>query len=124
MAMAPTAAAAPMPAPDAMPSAGMDAAPDDMAHEGAEPNVLFTVMGPPEGPYTLMAGDEPEGEGDMAADAPTFDTPQALMKAIMELLNNSDGAENSFAKGFKGEPDDTAMKPPMKPPMKAPPGAM
>lgn len=112
MAQAPTPAAPPA-ANDAapMPPAGAaDAAPDlDAADEG--PPVLFTVLGDPAGPYTLMAGDEPEGEGEAAGAAPTFDTPQALMKAIMELLNNSGGAENSFAKGFKGEPDDTAAKP-------------
>lgn len=87
-----------------MPEAEMAAA------DGAMP-VLFTVMGPPGGPYTLMAGDEPEGEGAMAADAPTFDTPQALMKGIMEILNPAAGAEDSFGKGFRGEEDATAAKP-------------
>lgn len=116
MALAPTAATPPPPAAaDAMPPAGAaDAAPADAndADEGDEPPVLFTVMGKPEGPYTLMAGDEPEGEGDAAGAAPTFDTPQALMKAIMALLSNSEGgAEESFGKAFRGEPDATAAQP-------------
>lgn len=111
MAMPPT--SAPPPADAGPPGGDMppDVAPDAGMDEGTDSQVLFTVMGPPEGPYTLMAGDEPEGEGAMAGAAPKFDTPQALMKAIMELLNNSGGAEDSFAKGFKGEPDATAGKP-------------
>lgn len=78
--------------------------------------VLFTVMGPPEGPFVLMAGDEPEGEGEMAADAPTFDSPASLMRAIMELLSSSAGAEDSFAAGFRGEPDPMAAGPAVRPP--------
>lgn len=94
MALPPTPADAPiaeMPMPDA-----------EMAEaDGAMP-VLFTVMGSPGGPFTLMAGDEPEGEGAMAADAPTFDTPQALMKGIMEILNpGTAGAEDEFASATK-----------------------
>lgn len=114
MALPPTPAPAPAAA-AADPMAAPGAAPDDMGapDEGAEPPVLFTVMGPPEGPYVLMAGDEPEGEGEMASAAPTFDTAPELMKAIMALLNPSAGAENSFAKGFKGEDDPTAAKPDM-----------
>lgn len=99
---APAAGADPAMAGGAPPDA-MGAA-DDEGAEGAEPNVLFTVMGGPDGgpPYTLVAGDEPEGEGAMAADAPKFDTPQALMSAIMQLLNPDKGAEDAFAGGFKG----------------------
>lgn len=111
MAMPPTPAAAPMaPADDMPPAAGAAAPGADMgeADEGAEPPVLFTVMGPPEGPYQLVAGDEPEGEGAMAADAPSFATPQELMKAIMALLNPDKGAEDAFAGGFSGKSDDTA----------------
>ena len=102
---------------------------DDEAGEGAEPPVLFTVMGDPAGPYTLVKGDEDEaGEGGDAgaggappadmdnAEGQTFDTPQELMKAIMGLLNNQGGAEASFAKGFKGEDNPTAAKPDMPPP--------
>ena len=89
----------PMPPADAAMPADM-AAPADEGMEMEAP-VLFTVIGPPEGPYTLMAGDEPEGEGAMAADAPTFDTPQALMKAVMELLNPAKGAEDAFAGATK-----------------------
>lgn len=113
MALPPTAAAPADTGADPAMAAG--APPDDMgaADEAMEPPVLFTVMGKPGGPYTLMAGDEPEGEGEAAAAAPSFDTPQELMRAIMALLNNQGGAEDSFAKGFKGEDDPTAAKPDM-----------
>lgn len=94
MALPPTPADAPI-AETPMPDAEMAAA------DGAMP-VLFTVMGEPGGPYTLMAGDEPEGEGAMAAEAPTFDTPQALMKGIMEILNPAAGAEAEFTGATKG----------------------
>lgn len=97
MALPPTPAGAPI-AETPMPDAEMAAA------DGAMP-VLFTVMGPPGGPYTLMAGDEPEAEGDMAGDAPTFETPQALMQGIMAILNPSEkGAEAEFAGAGKGAP--------------------
>lgn len=107
MAQAPIPTASPAPAAaGADPTMAGGAPPDDMGaaadDEGAEPPVLFTVMGKPEGPYTLMAGDEPEGEGDMAAAAPSFDTPQALMSAIMKLLNPDKGAEDAFAGATKG----------------------
>lgn len=113
MALPPTPAAAPPPDADALaPPGGAPDAPDaGEADEGAEPPVLFTVLGPPSGPFVLMAGDEPEGEGAAAGAAPKFDTPQALMKGIMELLNPDGGAESSFAKGFRGEADDTAAPP-------------
>lgn len=117
MALPPQAAAAPMPADMGMASGAADA-PVDVMDEGAESAdmpVLFTVMGAPGGPYTLMAGDEPEGEGAMAGDAPTYDTPQALMRGVMEILNPAEGAEDSFGKGFRGEEDLTAMKPDMPP---------
>ncbi len=105
MAIAPS--PADMPPPDAAPT---DAPmPDDTATESP---VLFTVMGPPEGPYTLMAGDEPEGEGDMAGDAPKFDTPQALMKGIMDLLNpGSAGAEDAFSSATKSGAPKAAPEP-------------
>lgn len=116
MAMAPTPTAAPAAA-GADPTMAGGAPPDDMGAagdaEGGEMPVLFTVMGKPGGPYSITAGDEPEGEGDMAASMPMIQTPQELMKAIMGLLNNEGGAEDSFAKGFKGEDDPTAAKPDM-----------
>lgn len=116
MAMPPTSAPAPAAA-GADPAMAGGAPADDMgaADDSASPPVLLTVLGNPGGPFTLMAGDEPEGEGDAAASAPTFETPQALMQGIMQLLNPSAGAESSFAKGFKGEDDPTASKPDMPP---------
>jgi hypothetical protein len=122
MAVAPTPAAS---------SDTAQAAPaDDDSNMPMDDNpVLFTVMGKPEGPYTLVEGDEDDDEGDeeggdagaasggaMDADSgQTFDTPQALMQGIMKMLNPSKGAEDSFGKGFRGEADDTAM--PAKGPM-------
>lgn len=133
MAMPPTPAPAAGPAAGADPTMAGGAPPDDMGaaddDAGSDKPVLFTVMGDPAGPYTLVPGDEDEG-GDAgppaAGGAPmaaggdesatqgqSFDTPQALMQGIMKLLSPDAGAEDSFAKGFKGEPDDTAgAKPP------------
>lgn len=121
MAMPPTPAASPAPA-----AAGADpmmaggAPPDDMgAADDAQPPVLFTVLGSPGGPFTLVPGDEDEGAdagapaaggapmaagGDESApEGQSFDTPQALMQAIMALLNPSKGADDAFASGFKGD---------------------
>lgn len=111
MALPPTAVASP--ADEAPP-------PDDMsldaeAPEGTEPECIATICRKPDGTYVLYAGDEPdamEGGGEEpATEGQTFDAPQALLRGVMELLNNSGGAEDSFAKGFKGEPDATAVKP-------------
>ena len=49
---------------------------------------------------------------EMAAQGKTFDTPQALLRGVMELLNPTEGAEKSFAAGFKGEADPAAEPPP------------
>lgn len=115
MALPPAAAAAPMPAADAAMPAG-DMPIDAAAEEGAEPEVVATILRGPDGGYILVTGDEPEPgmEGEAPAGTP-FDTPQALMKGIMELLNPAEGAETSFERGFRGEADDTAMKPPAGP---------
>lgn len=88
------------------------------ADEGMEPEVIATISVNKDGTYVLTAGDEPEAtEGDApAAQGKTFDSPQALLRGVMELLNPMEGAEDSFAKGFKGEPDATASKPDMPPP--------
>ena len=101
------------PTPAEMPPADMGAEP--MADEGTEapdesmePAVLFTVLGPPEGPYVLMSGDEPEGEGAAAADAPKLATPQELMRAIMALLNPDKGAEDAFVGASKSAPPPAA----------------
>lgn len=124
MAMPPT--AAPMPAdaggtpPDDMGGAQPDAG---NADQGGE-DCILTVCKDPAGGFILYAGDEPEelGEGTAAEEGAEaaegdeggqhFDTPQALMQGIMKMLNNDGGAEDSFAKGFRGEPDETAGKPP------------
>lgn len=119
MALAPTAVASPAPADEGAmppPDAELDAG---NADEGTEPECIATICRNKDGTYMLYAGDEPDaGEPGMApgGDEPapegqTFDTPQALLRGVMELLNNSGAAEDSFAKGFKGEPDATAMKP-------------
>lgn len=100
MAMPPTSAAAPMPADGAAP-----------------PEVVATILKNKDGSYMLVAGDEPEpgmpGEegAEMAPEGKTFDTPQALLKGVMEMLNDGGAAEDSFAKGFRGEPDEMAKPP-------------
>lgn len=87
------------------------------ADEGSEPEVIATICVNKDGTYTLYAGDELESmEGDAAApgagvgdeaapEGKNFDTPQALMRGVMELLNPTAGAEDSFGKGFRGEAD-------------------
>ncbi len=108
----PTPAAAPMGAPDPAAPAGdmpMDTAPA----EDAEPEVIATILKGPDGGYILVTGDEPEPgmEGGEAPAGTPFKSPQDLMKGIMELLNPTEGAEESFGKAFRGEADDTAMEP-------------
>lgn len=121
MAMPPTAAAAPPMAPDQMP-------PDDEATEAQsapedEGEVVATIMRMPDGTYSLTPGDEAEpNEPAEAGAAPApepqmFDTPQALIKGLMDLLNEGTGAEESFGKGFRGEPDAMAEKAPAKSPV-------
>lgn len=124
MALPPTAAAAPMP--PATGAAPMDIDPEldaGNADEGTEPEVIATICKNADGTYTLYAGDEPEGmEADagmpgaaggeeLAPEGKSFDTPQALMRGVMELLNPAAGAEDSFGKGFRGEADATTAKP-------------
>lgn len=121
MAMPLTPAAAPMPADAAMPPAGADMPMDD-AGEGAEPEVIATICKNADGTYMLYAGDEPDmdaapaepgmspGDEPAAPEGKTFDTPQALLRGVMELLNSDGGAEDAFAGGFKGD----SASPPMK----------
>lgn len=61
------------------------------------------------GAFKLVSGDEPEDGSE--PEGPTFDTPQALMKGVMERLNNGDAAEASFGKAFRGEPDEAPAAP-------------
>lgn len=127
MALPPSPAAAPVDAPP--PDMAADGAPDDMAMEdtGGADEVIATICRTADGQFKLYSGDEPEdgaempaggaGEpagGESAAPEPqTFDTPQAVMRAIMPLLDASTaGADDAFGKGFRGELD-TAAKPPM-----------
>ncbi len=114
----------PSPMPAAAPMGAPADAPADMpmeagAEEGAEPEVVATILKNPDGSYALTIGDEPEAGmeegGAPAAEPKTFGTPQALLKGVMELLNPAEDAEKSFGKGFRGEADDTAMKPPAGP---------
>lgn len=114
MAMPPTAAPAPGPAAGADPAMAGGAPPDDMGamddDAGAEPDCILTVCKDPNGGFILYKGDEPEeNEGAEAGAAPGapapaededqgqhFDTPQALLKGIMEMLNSDSGAEDAF----------------------------
>lgn len=98
-----------------------EAAAAPMAEEGAE-ECIATICRRPDGTFVLYAGDEPEEMemeaegGEPAPEGQTFDSPQALMRGVMELLNPAAGAEESFGKGFRGEPDAAAMKPSEMPP--------
>lgn len=135
MAMPPTPVPAPTPAAGAAPAdmapATSGVAPGD-ADEGAEPDVILTVCKDPAGGFTLYKGDEPEedegavsaaaGASPGAAAAPAgdegesegqhFDSPQELLRGIMELLNSDSGADDAFAAGFKGTDDTPGDKPP------------
>ena len=91
-------------------------APVDVMDEGAGRECIATVCRNPDGTYMLYPGDEPEGMEGEADGGQTFDTPQALLRGVMELLNPAEGAESSFGKGFRGEEDATAAKPDMPPP--------
>lgn len=103
-------ALAPIPAEEVV--AEVPAAPVDVMDEGAAPECIATICRNADGGYVLYAGDEPEpgmdGEG---AEGTTFDSPQALIRGVMELLNPTEGAEASFGKAFRGEEDATAAKP-------------
>lgn len=116
----------PTPAPAAGPAAGADptmaggAPPDDMGaagDEAPEMDCILTVCKDPNGGFMLYKGDEPEEGAEAAPEGEGqgqhFDSPQELMRGIMLVLNNDEGAESSFAKGFKGEDDPTAAKPDM-----------
>lgn len=128
MAQAPTAAPMPPPAAGAAPPGG--SAPDDADTDmdtgdgDDDSDVILTVCKDPDGGFTLYQGDEPEGdeeEGEGGEEPPAeagaaaggmgaegedkgehFDTAAALMKGIMQLLEDDTGAEDSFGKAFAG----------------------
>lgn len=121
MAMPPVPAPAAPPPDVGAPPPGAPPAANDVGNEaeGAEgaDEVVLTVCKDPAGGFTLFKGDEPEepGEGTAAeegaegneppeagAGGQHFDTPQALLKGIMELLNSDSGAEEGFAQGYAG----------------------
>lgn len=125
MALAPAAASPPADL-AAAPATGMapetDAANPD---EGKEPEVFATILKNPDGTWMLVAGDEPEppeagaepaGEGTPPAEAApegkTFDTPQALLKGVMDMLEGSDTSEAEFDAGFKGGSEASPAKAP------------
>lgn len=121
MAIPPTPVPGAAAGPDPMAAAGAPAAaPGDMAEadEGAEPEVMATICKNSDGTFTLYAGDEPEesadagmpDEGGAAPEGKSFDTPQALLKGVMELLNGDSGAEEAFAGGFAGDAEPAPMK--------------
>lgn len=98
------------------PDAGVD--PDaGNPDEGTEDEVLATILRTSDGKLKLVAGDEPEeGEGmppgapgeaagteSAAPEGQTFDTPGALMQALMPILDggSTDAAEKSFGDNFR-----------------------
>lgn len=112
MALPPLNAAAPVTEDAAMPP-GADA---PMPDEGADqPTVFATIMELRDGKFLLIDGDEPEPD-EMGAGEPGMmdqsgvDGP-ALLKQLMAKIEGGNGAEESFGKGFRGEPDASAAKP-------------
>ena len=131
MARPPMPAAAPPPPPGAgaaPPGAG--AAPDDTGADagdaggaddtGDQPEVWATIMTTPDDKFILVDGDEPEegeegnGEPDemdqAGVNGPTL--LKQIMAKLQEDKGGEGGAEASFGKGFRGEPDETAAGPP------------
>lgn len=96
------------------PAAGVAApAPGDGAAD--QPEVFATILKTPDGKFILVDGDEPEpgemGDGEPGMmDQAGVDGP-ALLKQLMAKIEGSGGAEDSFGKGFRGEPDAPAAKP-------------
>ena len=105
----------------AVAEAPVDAPMEDEVEPGDE-NVLFTVCKEPDGSYSLIKGDEEDASGmdaagsaDMETPAEdtnkqTFTSPGALLKAILDMLNedaaaaSGEGApEDEFQSGFSGE---------------------
>lgn len=127
----------------AKPPMTADAAPDDMedpadapadtgdagdagaedTEEPGEENVLFTVCKEPDGTYSLIKGDEQDASGmDAAGSADmenpatakkTFDSPGALLKACLDILNEDEGGEGGGDSQFQAGFDESA---PPKPP--------
>lgn len=94
--------------------------PDDQG--AAQPEVFATILLTPDGKYILVDGDETEpgemGEGEAGAmDQAGVDGPTVLKQLMAKMQGGEGGAEQSFGKGFRGEPDMTAAKgPPAGPP--------
>ncbi len=133
MALPPAAApspAGPSPVPPPAIGAPMADAPMDAPEEDAgEPEVVATILKNADGSYTLMKGDEPEEDMEAAPGAtpaePTsedFETPQALMRGLMTLLEGGSGAEEAFEGGFKGGRGSDMGAPPAGGPPKPPMG--
>lgn len=130
MAKMPTPSAEPIEPPMSDDAAGADAgaAPGD---EGAEESdVLLTVVKEADGTYSLIKGDEQEADGEDAAGAAatpgtpeeankqSFDSVGALLKAILDLLNedkSSEGAEGSSGDQFQAGFDENAPPKPAAP---------
>ena len=110
---------------------------DTGADEGGEDTVIATICRTSDGKLKLYSGDEPEeDEGDeggapspggmppggpgepaggeeAAPEAQTFDTPQALIRALIPMLDEgTKGAEAAFA-GVPSRTGGMAAKPPM-----------
>jgi hypothetical protein len=81
------------------PAAGDDAAADPDADTG---EVLLTVCKEADGTYSLIKGDEDEpGEesaGGENANEQTFDSKGALLKGILDMLNEDEGTRPRLAR--------------------------
>ncbi len=114
MALPPLNAPAPAPADAGMPPGGP--ADDTGADQGGGPEVFATILKTPDGKFILVDGDEPEG-GEMgdgepgAMDQGGVDGPTLLKQLMAKIQGGEGGAEDSFGKAFRGEPDATAGGP-------------
>lgn len=129
MAMSPTDAPMPDDPNDVAPpadDAGTDA--DAGGDDPGEEDVLLTVCKEPDGTYSLIKGDEQDADGADAAGSATeegsgkqtFDSPGALLKAILDILKEdmeSGGGDGSSGDQFQAGFDENA---PPKPAMPVP----
>jgi hypothetical protein len=128
MAMKPTPNAAPSaPMPDdadpagAADDAGAAAGDDADTDAPGDEDVLLTVCKEADGTYSLIKGDEEDADGADAAGSATdankqtFDSVGALLKAILDILNEDKAsggdADDQFQAGF----DDSASPKPASP---------
>lgn len=125
MAMPPAVAETPAPMADdtdAPPAVDASASDDPGSEDAGDENVLLTVCKEADGTYSLIKGDEEDADGTDAAGSSdtagtpeeagkqTFDSKGALLKAILDILNEDEASasgdtgssEDQFQDGFSG----------------------